>query len=245
VVGPVFFIGEPGEVVDIFLEVMKGFDRDAGRRNGGVGGVRRSAGPHLSGGSNDIIFGDGDTYVIIPEFAIEFALVEIRDGVPAFAVVHGRLGVPLGDLVGIADVSTPGEVEGQLFMKRGGDKGRSTGREGMWKDNFYDIDIAGMVFHAGCFSVDAEVQPVDIAFPIFIGKVEIRMAVFQHLLAECRPVILVSVGPAMYPDPWEGVGGVVGVLHFDEAIQGMLHIVEADVDDIIYFLLPVLLSYEL
>lgn len=198
----------------------------------------------LARGGDDVGFRNGNTYVIIAEFAVKFALVQVGNGMPAFAVIDGRLGVPLGDLVSVAYVSAPGKVERELFMERGGDEGRLTRREGMRKIDLYDVDVTWMIFHAGGFSVHAEVQPIDIAFFVFIRKVEICVAIGKHLFAEGCFIILVSVGPAMDPDPGEGIRGMIGVAHFDEAVYSMFHIVQADLDGVVDLLLPVFLSFK-
>src|ERR1700761_5641229 len=59
----------------------------------------------LSCGCYSEAFGDGDPDIEVAEFAIELSLVEIGYGVPACFVIHGRLGVPLCYLEGIACIA--------------------------------------------------------------------------------------------------------------------------------------------
>jgi hypothetical protein len=59
------------------------------------------------------------------------------------------------------------------------------------------------------------------------------------LFAEGGAIVLICVGPAVDPDEGEGIGGVVAVLHPDEAVQGMFGIIQGDVDGIVHPLLPI------
>ena len=229
-----------GERADFFEEEGGCCRMCFGRQLLTAGGVLEFAG----GGYRKGLW-NRDVDVKTAELAVKFALVQVGNGMPAFAVIDGRLGIPLGDLVSVADVPAPGKVKRELFVERGGDEGCLTRREGMRKVDLYDVDVTGMIFHACSFSVHAEIKPIDIAFFVLIGKVELCVAIGKHLFAEGGLIILVSVGPAMDPDPGEGIRGMIGVSHFYEAVQGMFHIIKADFNDVVDLLLPVFLSWKL
>ena len=114
----------------------------------------------------------------------------------------------------------------------------------MWQNDFYDIDVLGVIFHAGGNAIYAEVQPIDITFSVLVGKIEIRSAIGQQLFAKGRSIIFIGIGPAMYPDIGEGVGGMVDVLHFNKSVQRVFYVVEGDIDGIIDLLLPVVVCGE-
>jgi hypothetical protein len=59
------------------------------------------------------------------------------------------------------------------------------------------------------------------------------------LFAEGSAVIFVGIGPAVYPNISEGIGGVIAVLDLFEPVEGVRGVVESDVDGIVDFLLPV------
>lgn len=115
----------------------------------------------------------------------------------------------------------------------------AAGREGLGKEDLDDIDVLGVVFHPGFLVVDAEVEAVDITSLLPVGEIEIGSSVAQQLFAEGRAIVLAGVGPAMYPDEFQGVGAMVGVLDLYEAVEGAFGIVEGDVDGIVDLLLPI------
>ena len=96
------FVCEPGEIMYIFL-------REA---NGLSSGALLLVIPGFAGGGDDVSFGDSDPYVIVAEIAVELTLVEIGHRVPAPAVINGRFGIPLSDLVSVPIVSTTRKIEG-------------------------------------------------------------------------------------------------------------------------------------
>ena len=118
----------------------------------------------------------------------------------------------------------------------------AAGGQGFWQDHLYDIDILGMVLHFGFQAVDVEVQAIDIAPLLLSREIKIRSAIAEQLFAEGGAIVLVGVGPAMHPDEEKGIGGMVGVAHADDAIEGFVGIIEADVDVVIDLLLPVRLG---
>ena len=89
---------------------------------GGRPGLLPAAGCVLpfAGGCDDEAGGNGDADVEVAEFAVELALIEVGNGVPAFIVVDGGFGVPLGNLVGTGAVTAAGKIIGQLYVKGGG-----------------------------------------------------------------------------------------------------------------------------
>ena len=96
-----------------------------------------------------------------------------------------------------------------------------------------------MVFHAGFYAVYAKIETIDIAALRVVGKIEIGPTVLQELFAEGGAIVFVSIGPAVHPDKGEGIGGVVGVLDGDIAVEGFVGVVEADIDVVVDPLLEV------
>jgi len=183
---------------------------------------------------------DGDVDVEIAELAVEFSLIEIRDRMPAMSVVHGGLWIPLGDRISALVIAAAGKDVGQLDMKGGRQDGLATGRQGCGKDDFDNIDILGMVFHPGQLAVDAKFQTVHVSPLCGAGEIEVCFAIADPLFAEGGTVVLVSIGPAVDPNIFQCIGGVIDVLDADGSVEGMCGIVEGDVDGIIDLLLPIL-----
>jgi hypothetical protein len=79
-------------------------------------------------------------------------------------------------------------------------------------------------------------------YPLFAGsgEIEVCFAIADALFAEGGAVIFVGIGPAVYPNIFEGIGGVIDVLDLFESVEGMCGVVEGDVDGIIDLLLPIL-----
>lgn len=206
----------------------------------------------FAGGGNGERLGDGDADVEGGEFTVEFTLVEVGERVPAFTVVDGGFGVPLGYVVvvvgvwlvgvgfevGGGTVAAAGKVVGQLDVEGGGQGDLASGWQGIGKDDLYDVDMLGMVFHPGLLVVDSEVEAVYIPSLLAIGEIEVGSSVAEQLLAESCLIVLVGVGPAVDPDEFQGVGAMVAVLDLYEAFEGALGVVEGDVDGIVDLLLP-------
>src|SRR6185437_7863774 len=118
---------------------------------------------------DDKAFGDGDVYVEVAEFAIELALIEIGDRVPAAVVIDGGFGVPLCYLKRVVGVAAAGEIEGQFDVKGGRERDLAAGRQGSWEDDLNDIDVLRIVLHSGFNAVNTEIETVYIAALLFGG----------------------------------------------------------------------------
>ena len=116
----------------------------------------------------------------------------------------------------------------------------AAGGQGCGKDDLDDVNILGMVFHSGQLSVDAEFEAVHVSPFCGVGEIEICLAIADALFAEGGTVIFVGIGPAVNPNIFEGIGGVIDVLDLFESVEGMCRIIEGDVDGIIDLLLPIL-----
>jgi len=145
----------------------------------------------------------------------------------------------LGDGIGPLIIAAAGEVVRQLDMKGRGQDSLATGGQGCGKDDLDNVDILGVVFHPGQLAVDAEFQSVHVSPFCGTGEIEVCLAIADALFAEGGAVIFVGIGPTVYPNISEGIGGVIDVLHPDGGVEGMCGIVEGDVDGIIDLLLPI------
>jgi hypothetical protein len=52
-------------------------------------------------------------------------------------------------------------------------------------------------------------------------------------------VVLEGIGPEVEPNEGEGIGGMVRVLQFQEAVETVELVVELDINGVIGFLLPI------
>jgi hypothetical protein len=96
-----------------------------------------------------------------------------------------------------------------------------------------------MIFCSDPGIVHAEIKPVDIPTLFLIRKIEILATILQQLIGKSCAIVLVGIGPDMEPDKMECIGRMVDVLQLERSIQGMLFIVQTNVDGIVNFLLPV------
>ena len=209
--------------------------------DGGRPGLLPAAGCVLpfAGGCDNEAGGDGDADVEVAEFAVEFSLIEVRDRMPAMAVINGGFRVPLCDCIGALIITAAGEIVGQLNMKGCSQDDLATGWQGRGKDDFDNVNILRVVFYPGELVVDAEFQPVHVS-PLFgAGEIEVCLAIADPLFTEGGAVIFVGIGPAVNPNKGERIGRMVDVLNFYRTVEGMCGVVEGDVDGIIDLLLPV------
>jgi len=165
------------------------------------------------------------------------------------AVIDGGFGIPLGELVGCGsppgcNPAAAGEKMGQLYVKGRGDGRLASGWEGVGQDDADDIDVLGVVFHAGFLAVDAEFEAVDVTAVLPVGEIEVGAAVVQELFAEGSAVVLIRVGPAMEPDIAQCVGGMVDIPDAGEAVERMCGVAQGNVDGIMHFLLEVVVLGE-
>ena len=109
----------------------------------------------------------------------------------------------------------------------------------MRENEFYDILVPWMILGNSGRSVHPEIQPVHVSSFFIVAEIKTGTPVLQRLVGKGGLVILVRVGPAMYPDEAKCIGRVVGILHLHKTIECMLYIVQGYVDRIIHLLLPV------
>ena len=109
----------------------------------------------------------------------------------------------------------------------------------MREDQFHDILVPWMILGNSGRSVHPEIQPVHVSSFFIVAEIKTGAPVLKRLVGKGGLVILVRVGPAMYPDEAKCIGRVVGILHLHKTIECMLYIVQGYVDRIIHLLLPV------
>ena len=113
---------------------------------------------------------------------------------PAFTVVDGGFGVPLGYVVAVVGVyvvglgvevgggtvAAAGKVVGQLDVEGGCQCDLAFGWQGIGKDDLYDVYMLGMVFHPGLLIVNPEGEAVDIPSLLAIGEIEVGSSVAEQ-----------------------------------------------------------------
>ena len=124
-------------------------------------------------------------------------------------------------------------------MEGGGKGDLSPRRKRFGQEHLYDIDVLGMVLDCCLFAVDTEIETVDVSPLLRSREIEVGFAVLEALFGKGRTVVLESVWPAEDPNVEEGIGGVVGILQTDRAIEGVVGVVEADVYMVVDLLVPI------
>jgi len=254
-------IRKPGKIMDLAGREVEGLAGcGAGRKgcrlvNGGVAagppalGIGRGAGEEpgalgrglqLAGSAHQVVGRQGEVdFEGRAEFAVVFAILQVRQRVPAGAVVDGGLGVPLGELVRAADVSHAGEGRRHLYAKRRFQAAAAAGQQGPGQNDLHDVGAPGGGFYPQGLPAGGEVEAIDEA-QVGVGrKVEIRIPVGQQLLRESGTAVGVGIGPQVEVEQPEGVGRVVVVIHRPVPVQLVPDLVELNGDGKIRFLLEV------
>ena len=188
-------ISKPGEVVNAVLLVAQGFGGGIGGREfqvgaeilggflasgGGSQGIQAGALVgvlQLAGGPHGVVGGQGDGDVERTVLGVELALVEVGDGVPAAPVQHGRLGVPLRNLVALPHVPKPRKRGRNLHPKRRADAGRGPRRQRLRQHQLGDVGVGRVEFQLRRLAIHLEVEAIDEA-PVFgFGKLKPALAV--------------------------------------------------------------------
>lgn len=96
-----------------------------------------------------------------------------------------------------------------------------------------------MVFCFSGVAIHFKIEPVDVASLIIVTEIKCGTAVFQNLVGECGAVILICIGPKVYPDKGNCIRRIVEIIHFYITIQGIVCVIECNIYFNIYLLLPV------
>ena len=119
---------------------------------------------------------------------------------PAVAIVDSRFGVPLGDLIGLANVAKSADFAGrQLHPERRGVFQRFPGRKRLGQCQFCNINMLWMIRPFRCDTIHCEVKRINAPEVTLQRPKHEHFALPEFLLRKRRLSIFVSVGPKMNP----------------------------------------------
>ena len=116
---------------------------------------------------NHVVFGQRYFYIKCAIFAKKLALVKVRHRVPAFAVIHGRLWIPLRNLVGLRYVSAARKRIRQFDFERRGYRDFFACFYASRQTQNRNIGIERIYFKRGFFALYHKIQALYIAFFLF------------------------------------------------------------------------------
>ena len=244
-------VGKPGEVVHIFGRVHQGFEGFSGRWKSPVCILRKRLPAECeqalalglilqsAGSAHLIVFRQGDADFVVAKFRIKLAHVEVGHGVPAFVVIHGRLGIPLCDGVALVHMAEAGEDIGQIHPEWGVDFHLCIRGQRLGKHQNGNINMLWVVAPGYGLAIRGEAEGVYAAELIFTGKVEVRLAHAPGLFRVSGLLIAVGIGPQVEVEGVEGFRGIIVVNEVEMPVQYMRLIVEADINAVVGLLLEV------
>ena len=158
---------------------------------------------------------------------------------PAVAVKHCGLGVPLGDLIGLPLAPQAGKGARQLDPEWCGDNDCCARQQRLGQLQPGDVGMMGIQPPDNSLPLGLEAQAVDIAPILGRGIVEVQVAVLPLLLGEGGLIIAVGIGPEVEVEAVQRLRRVVAVADFELPVQEVLLVVEQHRDAIIDILLEI------
>ena len=159
---------------------------------------------------------------------------------PAVAIVYRRLRVPLGDLVGLANVTQSADFAGrQLHPERRSVFQRFPGRKRLGQCQFCNVDVLRVIGPFRYDTIHCEVKRIDAPEVTLQRPKHEHFTLPEFLLRQRRLSIFVGIGPKMNPYKFQRIAAVVGVRGRDVAAQCMLGIIQRHRNLMVHGLLEV------
>ena len=253
------FVGEPGEVVHAVLAEAEHLAFVRRGRKGvralfgarccgpfGHEGLVILAGYGHTGGAHHVVGRHVDGHVIAAELAEELTQGQVGHRVPALLIVHRRLGVPLGDVVGLTGMSEPGEAAiGDVYPEGGADGDGLARPERLGQRHPADVLVPGVQapdqFGGGAVPLHAEGQAVDPPEQGVGSEMQIEIAHGVELPAEGAST-LVGVGPEVQPEGVQRLGRMAGIGEGRRAAQLVPAVIEPHGEHMVHLLLNAFLG---